>query len=124
LLRVNLAAPFALSRACLPLLAKSDDASIVFAGETHGVAPRAYWGGFAVAKSALSTLAAIWADELAERGPRVNVLVPGPIASPQRARSHPGEDPGAAAHGGRNRPRFPVLPGAGRPRRERENVAL
>ena len=93
LLRVNLAAPFALSRACLPLLAKSGDASIVFAGETHGVAPRAYWGGFAVAKSALSTLAAIWADELAERGPRVNVLVPGPIASPQRARSHPGEDP-------------------------------
>jgi len=93
LLRVNLAAPFALSRACLPLLAKSADASIVFAGETHGVAPRAYWGGFAVAKSALSPLAAIWADELAGRGPRVNVLVPGPIASPQRARSHPGEDP-------------------------------
>jgi NAD(P)-dependent dehydrogenase (short-subunit alcohol dehydrogenase family) len=93
LLRVNLAAPFALSRACLPLLSKSDDGSIVLAGETHGVAPRAYWGGFAVAKSALSTLAAVWADELpADRGPRVNVLVPGPIASPQRARSHPGEE--------------------------------
>ena len=93
LLRVNLAAPFALSRACLPLLAKSDDPSIVLAGETHGLAPRAYWGGFAVSKAALSTLAAVWADELPpERGPRVNVLVPGPIASPQRAMSHPGED--------------------------------
>jgi len=93
LLRVNLAAPFALSRACLPLLAKSADPSIVLAGETHGVAPRAYWGGFAVSKAALSTLAAVWADELPpERGPRMNVLVPGPIASPQRARSHPGED--------------------------------
>ena len=93
LLRVNLAAPFALSRACLPLLAKSADASIVLAGETHGVAPRAYWGGFAVAKSALSTLATVWADEWPPgSGPRMNVLVPGPIATPQRARSHPGED--------------------------------
>ena len=93
LLRVNLAAPFALTRACLPLLAKSPEGSVVFTGETHGAAPRAYWGGFAVAKSALPTLAAIWADELEHAGkPRMNVLIPGPIASPQRAQSHPGED--------------------------------
>jgi NAD(P)-dependent dehydrogenase (short-subunit alcohol dehydrogenase family) len=93
LLRVNLAAPFALTRACLPLIAQSPDGSVVFTGETHGAAPRAYWGGFAVAKSALPALAAIWADELEHAGkPRVNVLIPGPIASPQRAQSHPGED--------------------------------
>jgi NAD(P)-dependent dehydrogenase (short-subunit alcohol dehydrogenase family) len=93
MLRVNLAAPFALTRACLPLLAAAPDASVVFTGETHGVRPRAYWGGFAVAKSALSTLAAIWADELEHVGrPRMNVLVPGPIASPQRLRSHPAEE--------------------------------
>lgn len=92
LLRVNLAAPFALTRACLPLLAACDG-SVVFTGETHGVHPRAYWGGFAVAKSGLSTLAAVWADELERAGkPRFNVLVPGPIASPQRAASHPAED--------------------------------
>jgi NAD(P)-dependent dehydrogenase (short-subunit alcohol dehydrogenase family) len=93
LLRVNLAAPFALTRACLPLLSAAPDSSVVFTGETHGTHPRAYWGGFAVGKSALSTLAAIWADELEHAGkPRMNVLVPGPIDSPQRARSHPGED--------------------------------
>ena len=93
LLRVNLVAPFALTRACLPLLSKADDASVVFTGETHGVHPRAYWGGFAVAKAALSTLVTIWADELEHaRTPRLNVLIPGPIASPQRAQSHPGED--------------------------------
>ena len=91
--RVNLAAPFALTRACLPLLASAPDSSVVFTSETHAVEPKAYWGGFAVAKSGLSTLAAIWADELEHAGrPRVNVLVPGPIASPQRARSHPGEN--------------------------------
>lgn len=93
LLRVNLAAPFALTRACLPLLAAAPDGSVVFTGETHGAHPLAYWGGFAVAKSALATLAAIWADELEHAGkPRMNVLIPGPIATPQRARSHPAED--------------------------------
>jgi len=92
-LRVNLAAPFALTRACLPLLAAAPDSSVIFTGETHGAHPKAYWGGFAVAKSALSALAAVWADELEHRGkPRVNVLIPGPIASPQRLRTHPAED--------------------------------
>ncbi len=95
LLRVNLAAPFALTRACLPLLAAAADSSVVFAGETHGAHPLAYWGGFAVAKSGLAALATIWAQECEHAGrPRFNVLVPGPIASPQRAQSHPGEDAG------------------------------
>lgn len=94
LLRVNLLAPFAITRACLPLLSAAPDASVVFTGETHGAHPRAYWGGFAVAKAALSPLAAIWADELERQGsPRMNVLVPGPMATPQRRQSHPGEDP-------------------------------
>lgn len=94
LLKVNLTAPFALTRACLPLLQAAADSSVVFVGETHGAEPRAYWGGFAVAKSALSTLAAIWAQELEHRGnPRMNVFIPGPIATPQRRQSHPGEDP-------------------------------
>lgn len=93
LLRVNLAAPFELTRACLPLLRAAPESSVVFTGETHALHPRAYWGGFAVSKSGLSTLAAVWADELERAGkPRLNVLVPGPIASPQRAQSHPGED--------------------------------
>ena len=93
LLRVNLVAPFALTRACLPLLAAAAGSSVVFTGETHGIHPLAYWGGFAVSKSALSPLASIWAGELERQGrPRINVLVPGPMASPQRAQSHPGED--------------------------------
>ncbi|HWH42999.1 MAG TPA: SDR family NAD(P)-dependent oxidoreductase [Usitatibacter sp.] len=94
LLRVNLVAPFAVTRACLPMLLEAPDSAVVFTGETHGVQPLAYWGGFAVSKSGLSPLAAIWADELERAGkPRMNVLVPGPVATPQRRRSHPGEDP-------------------------------
>jgi NAD(P)-dependent dehydrogenase (short-subunit alcohol dehydrogenase family) len=92
LLKVNLAAPFALTRACLPLLRASADPAVVFTGETHGVHPLAYWGGFAVSKAALSTLVDIWSQELEHAGkPRMTVFVPGPIASPQRAASHPGE---------------------------------
>lgn len=94
LFRVNVAAAFALTRACFPLLSSSAAASVVFTGETHGLEPAAFWGGFGVAKSALPALARIWSDELEARGnPRMNVLVPGPIASPQRRMSHPGEDP-------------------------------
>jgi NAD(P)-dependent dehydrogenase (short-subunit alcohol dehydrogenase family) len=94
LLKVNLAAPFAITRACLPLLAAAPDSSVVFTGETHGRQPAAYWGGFAVSKSGLAPLAHIWADERSRMpNPRMNVLIPGPIASPQRRRSHPGEDP-------------------------------
>jgi NAD(P)-dependent dehydrogenase (short-subunit alcohol dehydrogenase family) len=92
LLRVNLIAPFALTRACLPLLMRAPEASVVMISETHGHSPAAYWGGFAVAKSGLETLIQIWAQEL-EMHPnvRINALVPGPVASPQRSTTHPGE---------------------------------
>jgi NAD(P)-dependent dehydrogenase (short-subunit alcohol dehydrogenase family) len=62
LLRVNLIAPFALTRACLPLLKASPDGSVVMTSDTHGHAPAAYWGGFAVAKAAIEALVKIQAQ--------------------------------------------------------------
>ena len=93
LLRVNLVAPFALTRACLPLLEAAPDAAVVLTSETHGPAPAAFWGAFSIAKGALLSLATIWTQEL-EHAPhlRINVLVPGPVNSPQRSRTHPGEE--------------------------------
>lgn len=92
-LRVNLAAPFALTRACLKLLEPSDRGNVIFTSETHALAPAAYWGAFAVSKSGLSTLATIWNDECETQGrPRFHVLVPGPVATPQRMQSHPAEN--------------------------------
>lgn len=92
LLRINLAAPFALTRACLPLLKVSPDASILMTSETHGHTPTAFWGGFAVAKSGIETLVKIWSQEL-EIYPtlRINTVIPGPVQSPQRLRTYPGE---------------------------------
>jgi NAD(P)-dependent dehydrogenase (short-subunit alcohol dehydrogenase family) len=99
LLRVNLAAPFALTRACLPLLARSDNSSVIFVSESHGMHPVAYWGGFAVSKFALTGLLRTWCDELgATNSLRMNSVVPGPMQSPQRAATHPGEDKAKLKH--------------------------
>lgn len=94
LMRVNLIAPFALTRACLPLLRTAENASVIFTGETHGHRPAAFWGGYAVAKAGLEALTRIWSDEL-ESEPRVrmNTLIPGPVATTLRARTHPGLAP-------------------------------
>ena len=94
LMRVNLIAPFALTRACLPLLKQAPDASVVFTGETHGHHPGAYWGGYAVAKSGLETLTRIWSDELgSDQALRMNTLIPGQVATTLRSRTHPGLAP-------------------------------
>ncbi|MCU0933101.1 MAG: SDR family NAD(P)-dependent oxidoreductase [Thiobacillaceae bacterium] len=95
LFRVNTAAPAAINRCCAPLLEARGDASVVLVGETHGHTPAAYWGGFAVSKAALEAYFRVQADEWSDRGPRINLLIPGPVRSPQRAKTHPGEDKSA-----------------------------
>lgn len=93
LYKVNVIAPFAVNRACLQLLAAAPDASVVLVGESHGHAPAAYWGGFAVSKAALEAYFRIQAEEWADAANlRINLVIPGPIHSPQRVKSHPGED--------------------------------
>lgn len=90
--RINTVAPMGLTRALFPLLKQSPDASVIFVGESHGETPKAYWGGFGASKAALNYLCKVAADEWERFGNlRANVLVPGPINSPQRIKSHPGE---------------------------------
>jgi len=93
-LRVNLAAPASLNRACQPLLALAPDAAVILTGDTQGLAPAAYWGGFAASKAGLVALMKIQAEEW-EQLPqlRINLIVPGPVRSPQRGRSHPAQAP-------------------------------
>jgi NAD(P)-dependent dehydrogenase (short-subunit alcohol dehydrogenase family) len=92
-LRVDLLAPFGLTRALLPLLRAAPEASVVFTLDTRGQEPKAYWGAYAVAKAGLSALLTILGDEW-ESTPnlRVNGVVPGPMRSPLRAQTHPGDD--------------------------------
>lgn len=92
MLRVHLLAPFALTRACLPLLKKAADASVVFTSTTAAQAPASFWGAHAISKAAADHMAKTWALEL-ESLPnlRINTIVPGAVQSPQRMKSHPGE---------------------------------
>jgi NAD(P)-dependent dehydrogenase (short-subunit alcohol dehydrogenase family) len=88
---VNLAVPACITKACLPMLRRSADASVVFLSETHAVLPKAYWGAFAVTRSSLDALVAVWSDESEQTCLRFNLCLPSAVASPMRARSHPGE---------------------------------
>lgn len=91
---VNVNAPFFLTRACLPVMKKSSDASIVFSSAAVGREGRAYWGAYGISKFAIEGMTQILARELdAFPSMRVNSLDPGPTRTRLRAAAYPGEDP-------------------------------
>ncbi|MCK5505334.1 MAG: SDR family NAD(P)-dependent oxidoreductase, partial [Thermodesulfovibrionia bacterium] len=94
IVKVNLQAPFLLSQAMLPLLNKSQSASIVFTSSSVAHQGRAYWGAYGVTKAAGDNLMGILADELELNTPiRVNSIDPGRVRTRMRALAFPGEDP-------------------------------
>lgn len=92
LFKVNVIAPFALTKACLPLLKMATDASVIFVSSSNAHEANAYWGAHGISKKAMEHLMQTWSLEL-EQFPqlRMNAVIPGPIQSPQRKKSHPGE---------------------------------
>ncbi len=93
-LQVNLNAPFLLTRSCLGLLMKSDDASVLFCSDAVGRQGRAYWGAYGVSKAGIENLMQTLADELeANTSVRVNSFDPGPVATALRSLAYPGENP-------------------------------
>jgi NAD(P)-dependent dehydrogenase (short-subunit alcohol dehydrogenase family) len=91
-LRINLAAPAAITRACLPLLKASPDASVMMTSDDHAGRTAGFWGGLAITKSGAELMVKILAEEWNSLpNLRVNAVVPGVVNSPQRLRTHPGE---------------------------------
>jgi NAD(P)-dependent dehydrogenase (short-subunit alcohol dehydrogenase family) len=96
LMQVNLHAPYLLTRAVLPLLKNSKDASVLFTSSGVGRKGRAYWGAYGITKAACENMMEIWADELETNTPiRVNSIDPGAVRTTMRAKAYPGEDPNA-----------------------------
>ena len=94
IVKVNLQAPFLLSQAMIPLLNKSQSASMVFTSSGVAHQGRAYWGAYGVTKAAQDNLMEILADELEINTPiRVNSIDPGRVRTRMRALAFPGEDP-------------------------------
>ena len=92
-MHINLSAPFLLSRACLPILRKSADASVAFTSTSIAQEGRAYWGAYGVSKAGADNLMQIMADELeANTAIRVNSIDPGVVATRMRRLAFPAED--------------------------------
>ena len=93
-MNVNAIAPFALTRALLPLMEAAADASIIFTSSGVGRVGRAYWGAYAASKFAIEGMSQTLADELESAGRiRVNALNPGATRTAMRAAAYPTEDP-------------------------------
>ncbi|PPC77100.1 YciK family oxidoreductase [Pokkaliibacter plantistimulans] len=93
-IQVNLNSQFYMTRALLPLLEKSTDASIVYTSSSVGRKGRAYWGAYAVSKFATEGLMQTLADELENTSSiRVNSINPGATRTSMRAYAYPAENP-------------------------------
>jgi len=99
LMQVNVNAPFMLTRALIPLLRLSEDASIVFTSSSVGRKGRAFWGAYAVSKFANEGMMQVLADELdctvddEHQSIRVNSINPGATRTNMRASAYPAENP-------------------------------
>ncbi|HET8552372.1 MAG TPA: YciK family oxidoreductase [Gammaproteobacteria bacterium] len=92
-MHVNVNAAFVMTKACLPLLYESKDASLAFTSSGVGRKGRAYWGAYAVSKFANEAMMQILADETESRGTlRVNSINPGATRTKMRLAAYPAED--------------------------------
>ncbi len=92
---VNVHAARDLTMACMPLLQKTGNASVLFTLDHH---VSAYWGGYGISKAALRGLATMFADEndsIVDSSNRPKVAIhgiePGPMRSRLRRRAFAGE---------------------------------
>ena len=87
--QVNLHAPYMLTRACLPLLTRSDKASLLFmVDDKRG----AYWDAYQVSKQGLTAMADLLAREYDGSGLRVNCYNPGKTRTALQLRAYPAAD--------------------------------
>ncbi|TYL48211.1 YciK family oxidoreductase [Marinomonas sp. IMCC 4694] len=96
-MRVNVTSQFLLNQALLPLLEKSDMASVIFTSSSVGRKAQANWGAYAVSKFATEAMMQLLSSELAIKTPniRVNCINPGATKTKMRASAYPNEDPTA-----------------------------
>jgi NAD(P)-dependent dehydrogenase (short-subunit alcohol dehydrogenase family) len=92
-MEVNVTANWRLIRSLDPLLRASDAGRVLFV--TSGAARKhiAYWGAYALSKSALEIMALTYAVECEPTAIKVNLINPGPMRTLMRRKAMPGEDP-------------------------------
>ncbi|MFY0676241.1 MAG: YciK family oxidoreductase [Neptuniibacter sp.] len=94
-MQVNVNAPFMLTQILMPLLERSDNASIIFTSSGVGRKSKAYWGAYAVSKFATEGMMQTLADEVSNISSiRSNCINPGATRTQMRADAYPAENPG------------------------------
>ncbi len=91
-MQINVTAQFMMTKYLLPVLARSEDASVVFTSSSVGKKGRAYWGAYSISKFATEGMMQVLADELENTKIRVNSINPGATKTRMRASAYPGED--------------------------------
>ena len=93
-ININLIANFRLIRSLDSILKAKNSKGIALI-ISSGVAnnPRAYWGAYAISKSALENMGKIWAAENIKTNLKINIINPGATRTKMRASAVPGEDP-------------------------------
>lgn len=93
-MQVNLNGAFLLTRALMPLLRKSPQASLLFTSSGVGREGRGHWGAYSVSKFATEGLMQVLADEMENTSTvRVNSINPGATRTRMRAQAYPAENP-------------------------------
>ncbi|WP_067984626.1 YciK family oxidoreductase [Neptuniibacter pectenicola] len=93
-MQVNLNAPFMMTQILMPLLERSNHASIVFTSSSVGRKAKAYWGAYGISKFATEGLMQTLADELESVSKiRTNCINPGATRTQMRADAYPAEKP-------------------------------
>ena len=93
LLDINITANWRLIRALDPLLRQSDAGRALFVTSGAAAKHTPYWGGYAMSKAALESLALTYAAECEGTNLKVNLFNPGPTRTAMRAKAMPGENP-------------------------------
>ena len=97
-LQVNVTSQHLLTKALMPILEASDNASVIFTTSGVGRVGRAYWGAYAVSKFAVEGMVQTWAAETEDlNSVRINCINPGATATQMRAKAFPAENPSSIA---------------------------
>ncbi|MBF0214566.1 MAG: SDR family NAD(P)-dependent oxidoreductase [Magnetococcales bacterium] len=91
--RVNVSAPFFLTRELMPLLKRSPSGMVIQVICREGLEAAPFRGSYGASKAALWQMTRTWAAETARGTVRMNAVDPGPMATALRAKVFPGEDP-------------------------------
>ncbi|MBL8533320.1 MAG: SDR family NAD(P)-dependent oxidoreductase [Betaproteobacteria bacterium] len=93
---INVASALGITRACLPLLRDAPDASVIYTLESHHAVGGAYQSPVSLTGAGLAMAVRTQSEEWSSTPTlRCNGIVPGPVNSPSRRKTHPGESKAA-----------------------------